>query len=60
MYRLSTTPFSILDLAPMRDDDAGQAPALQRSLALAQHAERLGFSRFWVAEHHNMKGIAST
>ena len=60
MNKLSTTPFSILDLAPMRDDDVGPAPALQRSLALAQHAERLGFSRFWVAEHHNMEGIASS
>ena len=60
MSRLSTTPFSILDLAPMRDDDVGAAPALQRSLALAQQAERLGFTRFWVAEHHNMDGIASS
>ncbi len=60
MSRLSTTPISILDLAPMRDDESGPAPALQRSLALAQHAERLGFSRYWVAEHHNMEGIASS
>jgi luciferase family oxidoreductase group 1 len=60
MSRLSTTPFSILDLVPMRDDETGPAPALQRSLALAQHAERLGFSRYWVAEHHNMEGIASS
>lgn len=60
MSRLSTTPFSILDLAPIRDDDVGPAPALQRSLALAQQAERLGFTRFWVAEHHNMDGIASS
>ncbi len=60
MSRLATTPLSILDLAPMRDDEAGPGPALQRSLALAQHAERLGFSRFWVAEHHNMEGIASS
>ncbi|HEX5842924.1 MAG TPA: LLM class flavin-dependent oxidoreductase [Pseudomonas sp.] len=60
MSPLATTPLSILDLAPMRDDDAGPAPALQRSLALAQHVERLGFSRYWVAEHHNMEGIASS
>ncbi|MVW75911.1 LLM class flavin-dependent oxidoreductase [Pseudomonas xionganensis] len=60
MNRLATTPFSILDLAPMRDDEAGPGPALQRSLALAQHAERLGFARYWVAEHHNMEGIASS
>lgn len=60
MSRLSTTPFSILDLAPLRDDEQGPAPALHRSLALAQHAERLDFSRYWVAEHHNMQGIASS
>ena len=35
MSKLSTTPFSVLDLAPMRDDDIGAAPALQRSLDLA-------------------------
>jgi luciferase family oxidoreductase group 1 len=59
MSRLSDTKFSILDLAPVRDDGTpGQA--LRNSLSLAQHAERLGFSRFWVAEHHNMEGIASS
>ena len=49
---------SILDLVPVR---VGETPreALPRSLELAQHAERLGFQRFWVAEHHNMPGIAS-
>jgi luciferase family oxidoreductase group 1 len=60
MSKLSTTPFSVLDLAPMRDDDIGAAPALQRSLDLARHVESLGFSRMWVAEHHNMEGIASS
>ena len=60
MSKLSTTPLSILDLAPMRDDDLGAAPALQRSLDLARHVETLGFSRMWVAEHHNMEGIASS
>lgn len=51
-------PFSILDLAPIA---AGQtaAAAFRNSLALAQHAERLGFKRYWLAEHHNMPGIAS-
>ena len=49
---------SILDLVPVAE---GCTPrdALQRSLRLAQHAERLGYRRFWVAEHHNMPGIAS-
>mgnify|MGYP003675314678 CR=1 FL=1 len=52
--------FSVLDLASRRDIDQGPAPALQRSLALAQHVERLGFNRFWVAEHHNMDAIVSS
>ncbi|MBA4105132.1 MAG: LLM class flavin-dependent oxidoreductase [Pirellula sp.] len=49
---------SILDLAFI---PAGATPAiaLQRSLDLAQHAERWGYRRFWLAEHHNMVGIAS-
>jgi luciferase family oxidoreductase group 1 len=49
---------SILDLVPVAE---GSTPreALHRSLRLAQHAERLGYRRFWVAEHHNMPGIAS-
>jgi luciferase family oxidoreductase group 1 len=51
-------PLSVLDLAPIpRDSDAGQA--LRNSLDLAQHAERLGYQRYWLAEHHNMPGIAS-
>ncbi|MFI8482109.1 LLM class flavin-dependent oxidoreductase [Pseudomonas sp. NPDC078700] len=59
MTALANTKFSILDLAPIRDDgDAKQA--LSNSLALAKHAEQLGFNRFWVAEHHNMDGIASS
>jgi luciferase family oxidoreductase group 1 len=51
-------PFSILDLAPItQGSTAGEA--LRRSLDLAQHAERLGYRRYWLAEHHNMPGIAS-
>lgn len=52
--------FSVLDLASRKDTDQGPAPALQRSLALAQHVEKLGFKRFWVAEHHNMDAIVSS
>lgn len=52
--------FSVLDLASRKDTDQGAASALQRSLALAQHVERLGFTRFWVAEHHNMDAIVSS
>ena len=51
-------PYSILDLAPVVEGgDAGQA--LRCSLDLAQHAERWGYRRFWVAEHHGMPGVAS-
>ncbi|MBQ55251.1 MULTISPECIES: LLM class flavin-dependent oxidoreductase [Pseudomonas] len=59
MSELAKTKISILDLAPIRDD-GGPQQALHNSLALAQHAERLGYERFWVAEHHNMDGIASS
>lgn len=59
MSRLSTLAFSILDLAPIRDTGSAQQ-ALHNSLALARHAEALGCKRFWVAEHHNMDGIASS
>lgn len=51
-------PLSILDLVPVVQ---GSTPreALHVSLDLARHAERLGYTRYWVAEHHNMVGIAS-
>lgn len=58
MSKLSNTAISILDLAPVRADKT-PADALQKSLALAQHGEKLGYNRFWLAEHHNMPGIAS-
>ena len=51
-------PLSILDLSPI-PQGASAAEALRNTLALAQHAERLGFKRYWLAEHHNMPGIAS-
>ncbi|HEU4586598.1 MAG TPA: LLM class flavin-dependent oxidoreductase, partial [Gemmatimonadaceae bacterium] len=51
-------PLSILDLAPIvQGSDASRA--LANSLDLARHAEQLGYRRFWLAEHHNMTGIAS-
>jgi luciferase family oxidoreductase group 1 len=52
------TPISILDLAPIVAG-ATAADALRNSLDLAQHAERWGYNRFWLAEHHNATGIAS-
>ena len=51
-------PLSVLDLAPIAEgSDAGRA--LRNALALARHAETLGYRRFWMAEHHSMPGIAS-
>ncbi|WP_140985549.1 LLM class flavin-dependent oxidoreductase [Asticcacaulis tiandongensis] len=52
------TPFSILDLSQICEG-AGASEALANSAKLAQAAEKLGYSRFWVAEHHGMPGIAS-
>ena len=50
--------FSVLDLAPV---PMGSTPgdALRNTLDLARHAEALGYNRYWLAEHHNMVGIAS-
>jgi len=51
-------PFSILDLSPINEgSDAAQS--FRNTLALAQHGERWGYQRFWLAEHHGMPGIAS-
>jgi luciferase family oxidoreductase group 1 len=53
------TPLSILDLAPIVEgSDAAQA--LRHSLDLARHAEAWNYRRYWVAEHHNMDGVASS
>jgi len=51
-------PFSVLDLVPVRLGDT-PAQALRNTLDLARHCERWGFRRYWMAEHHNMTGIAS-
>jgi luciferase family oxidoreductase group 1 len=50
--------FSVLDLAPITEG-SDAATALKNSLDLARHAERWGYKRYWIAEHHNMPGIAS-
>ncbi|MFC7702906.1 LLM class flavin-dependent oxidoreductase [Plastorhodobacter daqingensis] len=51
-------PYSLLDLAPV-PEGSSVAAALANVTDLARHAEALGYHRFWLAEHHNMTGIAS-
>jgi luciferase family oxidoreductase group 1 len=51
-------PLSVLDLAPIVEGGTA-AQSFRNSLDLAQHAERWGYRRYWLAEHHNMPGIAS-
>lgn len=52
-------PLSVLDLAPVASGSSG-AQALQNTLSLARLADRLGFTRYWLAEHHSMPSIASS
>ena len=52
-------PLSVLDLI-MVNVDGSPSRSMQNSLDLARHAERWGYKRYWLAEHHNIKGIAST
>lgn len=52
-------PLSILDLAPIKEG-ATARDALLETVDLAQHADKWGFNRYWLAEHHNMPGIASS
>ena len=56
--RFNNTPLSILDLSPICAGGTA-AQSLANTLDLAQHAERWGYHRYWLAEHHNMPGIAS-
>ena len=51
-------PFSILDLAHIGDDQS-VAQAIVQSKQMAREAEQAGFERFWLAEHHGMRGVAS-
>lgn len=57
MQETTLPPLSILDLAPI-PEGGDAAEALRRSLDLARHAEAWGYRRYWVAEHHNMDGVA--
>jgi luciferase family oxidoreductase group 1 len=59
MKALNNIALSMLDLVAVREGGT-VAEALAISLRTAQHAERLGFARYWLAEHHNMPGIASS
>ncbi|MCU1658050.1 MAG: luciferase family protein [Pseudonocardiales bacterium] len=59
MSTLATVPLSILDVAPVGEGST-PAEAVQATVALARRADELGFTRFWVAEHHGMPGIASS
>jgi luciferase family oxidoreductase group 1 len=56
---LSQIPVSVLDLATIVEGETA-AGAFQRSLELAQAAEKLGYTRYWFAEHHNMESVASS
>ncbi|SUH06906.1 monooxygenase [Salmonella enterica subsp. enterica] len=53
-----TIPFSVLDLAPIPEGSSAKE-AFTHSLDLARLAEKRGYHRYWLAEHHNMTGIAS-
>jgi hypothetical protein len=53
-------PLSILDLVMVNAVDGSPGQSMQNSLDLARHAEQWGYKRYWLAEHHNTKGIAST
>lgn len=59
MIELQNIKLSMLDLVAVREGGT-VGDALQIALRTAQHAESLGFTRYWVAEHHNMPGIASS
>lgn len=59
MSRLANVPFSVLDLAPITQGST-IAQAFENSVTLARHVEKLGYKRFWLAEHHNIAGIASS
>ncbi|MEK4325649.1 LLM class flavin-dependent oxidoreductase [Paenibacillus sp. FSL R7-0312] len=57
--QLHDIPFSVLDLAPIREGGTA-ADSFHNTLDLARHAEEWGYHRYWLAEHHNMPGIASS
>ncbi|WP_411260295.1 LLM class flavin-dependent oxidoreductase [Terribacillus saccharophilus] len=56
---MTRTPLSVLDLSPVPDNKTPKE-AFENSKQLIQHTEKLGYNRYWVAEHHNMPSIASS
>ncbi len=58
MHTMNTIPFSILDLSPIAEGGSA-AESFRHTLDIAQHGERWGYKRYWMAEHHGMPGIAS-
>ncbi len=56
---MSSLSLSVLDLIPVRSDQS-TGDAIAASVCLAQAADRTGFARYWVAEHHNMPAVAAT
>ena len=58
--KLKDLPLSVLDLVMVNADGGSPRQSMLNSLDLAQHVERWGYKRYWMAEHHNIKGIAST
>jgi alkanesulfonate monooxygenase SsuD/methylene tetrahydromethanopterin reductase-like flavin-dependent oxidoreductase (luciferase family) len=58
MSTAGTTSLSILDLSPIRDG-GDVAEALRNTVDLARHADRLGYRRYWLAEHHFTPGVAA-
>src|SRR5690606_13115827 len=57
--KFENVPLSVLDLAPI-NEGSETAESFANSVELAQHVEKWGFNRYWLAEHHNMPGIASS
>jgi luciferase family oxidoreductase group 1 len=54
-----TVPLSVLDLSPVSMDGGTQAQGVRNTIEVAKAAERLGYKRFWVAEHHSIEHLSS-
>ena len=56
---LSDVSYSVLDLSPIKKESTARE-SFMNTVDLAQHVEKWGYKRYWMAEHHNMPGIASS